>query len=100
MQDVSIHRLPLCAAGPIFLLVKKEDTREGTAMLKFKDANYPTGEELYALEQWARRERDRALARSLAAVASVVKAFFVRGLAIAFTGPGARTTRKHGVRHA
>jgi len=30
-----------------------------------KDFEYPTGDELYALEQWARHERSRALARLL-----------------------------------
>ena len=69
-------------------------------MFEFKDGNYPTAEELYALEQWARRERDRALARSFAAVASTVKSFFVRGFATVFSGAGARTVRKHVVRHA
>jgi hypothetical protein len=98
MQDVSIHRLSPCAAGPIFLLVEKESTRERTAtMLKDK---YPTGEELYALELWARRERDRALARAFVAGAVAVKRFLGRGLAFALRGPSARTIRAQVVKHA
>src|SRR3954464_9763674 len=99
MQDVSIHRLSSCAAGPIFPLVEKEDTRERTATM-FKDSNYPTGEELYALELWARRERDRALARAFVSGAEAVKKFLSRRLAFALRGTTARTIRAQVVNHA
>jgi hypothetical protein len=81
----------------------------------FKDKNYPTGEELYALELWARRERDRALARAFVSGAEAVKKFLSRGLAFAlhglalrgpafrgpaFRGPTARTIRAQVVNHA
>ena len=71
----------------------------------FKDSNYPTGEELYALELWARRERDRALARAFVSGAGAVKKFLARGLAFAFRGPAfrgptARTIRAQVVNHA
>ena len=66
-------------------------------MLKGK---YPTGEELYALELWARRERDRALARAFVAGAVAVKRFLVRGVAFALRGPSARTIRAQVVNHA
>jgi hypothetical protein len=66
-------------------------------MLKDK---YPTGEELYALELWARRERDRALARAFVAGAVAVKRFLGRGLAFALRAPSARTIRAQVVKHA
>ena len=71
----------------------------------FKDSKYPTGEELYALELWARRERDRALARAFISGAGAVKKFLVRGLAFAFRGPvfrgpTARTISAQVVHHA
>jgi hypothetical protein len=84
--------------------VEKEDTRERTATM-FKDSKYPTGEELYALELWARRERDRALARAFVTGAVAVKKFLARGLAFALRGPAsrgptARTIRAQVVNHA
>jgi hypothetical protein len=66
----------------------------------FKDSKYPTGEELYALELWARRERDRALARAFVAGALAVKKYLGRGLAFALRGPSARTIRAQVVNHA
>ncbi len=63
-----------------------------------KDAKYPTAEELYALEQWARRERDRALARFIAAGALAAKAFFARALTL--LRPSAHAAGKQVVRHA
>ena len=69
-------------------------------MTPFKDSKYPTGEELYALELWARRERDRALARAFVGGAEAVKKFLVRSLAFALRGPTARTIRAQVVNHA
>jgi hypothetical protein len=65
-----------------------------------KDFKYPTPAELYALEQWAHRERSKALARALLAGASAVKSFLARALAFALSGPSAQTVRKHVVHHA
>jgi hypothetical protein len=62
----------------------------------FKDSKYPTGEELYALELWARRERDRALARAFVTGAVAVKKFLARGLAFALRGPASRGPASRG----
>ncbi len=58
----------------------------------FKDGKYPTGEELYALELWARRERDRALARAFVNGVVAVKKYLSRGLAFALHGIALRPT--------
>src|SRR6266850_1018288 len=80
---------------PYLECVKKERKREKeVSMFKIK-GNYPTPEELYALEQWAHRERSKAVAKLLAAGASKLRAFVVRTLA-----PSAHTVRKHVVHHA
>lgn len=65
-----------------------------------KDFKYPSSEELYALEQWARRERSKALTRAIVAGASALKAFLARGFALALSRTSARTVRKHVVHHA
>ena len=57
--------------------------------------NYPTPDELYALEQWAHRERAKAVAQIIVAGASKLKSLVARVLA-----PSARTVRKHVVHHA
>ena len=56
-----------------------------------KDLQYPTGDELYALEQWARRERSKAMARLL-------KGFFSKVLS--FKGPSAKNVQRHAAHHA
>ncbi len=98
MQDVSFDRLSSCGGGPILSLVRKEKTRERQANMK--DINYPSTAELYALEQWARRERSKALAQALIAGGSAVKSFLARGFAVALSGPSAQTVPKHVVHHA
>lgn len=86
---VPLHRRPYPE------LVKKDDTREGiTRMFKLK-GKYPSPEELYALEQWAHRERSEALARLLVSAAKTLKEFVARAIA-----PSAHTVRKHAVNHA
>ena len=65
-----------------------------------KDFKYPSSAELYALEQWAHRERSNALARALVAGASAVKSFLARGLALALSGTSACMVREHVVHHA
>ena len=64
----------------------------------FKDYKHPTAAELYALELWARHERDRALARSFAAGASAGRALFAR--AFGLLRPSAHRAGKQMVRHA
>jgi hypothetical protein len=49
--------------SPIFQYVKREEERKAEA--EMKQFRYPTPEELYALEQWAHRERSKALAQML-----------------------------------
>jgi len=56
-----------------------------------KDLKYPTADELYALEQWARRERSKALAR-------ILKGFFSKVLS--FKGPSAKNVQRHVAYHA
>ena len=63
-------------------------------MFKIK-GNYPTPDELYALEQWAHSERSKALANLFVSGATKMRAFVVRILA-----PSALTVRKHVVNHA
>ena len=65
-----------------------------------KNFKYPTPGELYALEQWAHRERSKEMARLLVAGASAVKSFLARGLAFALRAPGAYAARKQVVHHA
>jgi hypothetical protein len=60
-----------------------------------KDFKYPSPEELYAFEQWARHQRSKELARILIAGASAVKSLLARGFA-----PSANTVRQHVVHHA
>ena len=60
-----------------------------------KDVKYPTAAELYALEQWAQRERAKAQAELLRAAFSAVKKLFRRALA-----PSAATVQKHTAHHA
>ena len=57
--------------------------------------SYPTPEELYALDQWAHRERSKAVARLVVAGAAKLKSLVARVLA-----PSAATVRKHVVHHA
>jgi hypothetical protein len=61
------------------------------AMKKDLEYRLPTSAELYALEQLARRERSREIARLLRAGASAVKSLVKRAIAV----PAAK-----GVRHA
>jgi hypothetical protein len=63
-------------------------------MFKLK-GNYPTPEELYALNQWAHRARSKAVARLIIAGASKLKSLVARILA-----PSATTVRRHVVHHA
>jgi len=63
-------------------------------MFKLK-GNYPTPEELYALKQWAHRERSKAVARLVVAGASKLSSLVARILA-----PSATTVRRHVVHHA
>lgn len=56
-----------------------------------KDFKYPTPDELYALEQWARHERSKALARLL-------KNFFSKVLSP--KGPSAKNVHRHVAHHA
>ena len=63
-----------------------------------EDFRYPTPAELYALEQWAHRERSKALARLIAAGAQALKKLFVR--AFALRGPSADSVQKQVAHHA
>ena len=92
MQDVNFDRLSSCIPGLILSFVRKEMT--GERQTSVKDFKYPSFAELYALEQWAHRERSKALARLLVAGASGVKSFLARGFAMASSGPSAHTSRK------
>jgi hypothetical protein len=65
-----------------------------------KDFKYPSPAELYAFDQWAHRERSKALARMLIAGASAVKTLLVRGFAFALSGPSAQSVRNQVVHHA
>ena len=65
-----------------------------------KDFKYPSPEELYALEQWAHRERSKALAQLLIAGASAAKSALARGIAFALRGPSANSVRAQVVQHA
>ena len=65
-----------------------------------KDFKYPTPDELYAFDQWAHRERSKALARLLLDGASAVKSLLARGFALALSGPSANAVREHVVHHA
>ena len=56
-----------------------------------KPFRYPTPDELYALEQWAHRERSKALAKLL-------KGFF--GKLFASRGPSAKNVHRHVANHA
>jgi len=59
---------------------------------------YPTPEELYALEQWAHRERSKALAQLIVSGAEALKKLFVR--AFALRGPSAESVCKQVAHHA
>jgi hypothetical protein len=103
MQDVSFDRLSSCVCGLMLSFVRKEMTTEEMTterQTNMKDFKSPAAGELYALEQWAHRERSEALARALVAGASAVKSFLARGFAFALSGPSAQTVRKHVVHHA
>jgi len=56
-----------------------------------KDFKYPTADELYALEQWARQERSKALAKLLKDVFRKV---------LSFKGPSAKNVHRHAAHHA
>ena len=58
----------------------------------------PSPEELYALEQWAHRERSKALARLIVVGAKALKELVVKTLTS--RGPTARGIRRQVVRHA
>jgi hypothetical protein len=101
MEDVSFDRLSSSITGLILPLVRKEMTSERQeSQMSTKEFDYPTAAELYALEQWAHRERSKGLARLLVAGASSVKSFLARGFAFALNGTSARMVRKHVVHHA
>jgi len=55
-----------------------------------KDFKCPSGDELYALEQWARQERAKALAKLL-------KNLF--GKVLSFKGPSAGNVHRHVAHH-
>ena len=102
MQDLSFDRLSSCIPGLILSCVRKETARERQTNMKnyMQDFQYPSLEELYAFEQWAHRERSKALARLLVAGASAVKSFLARGFALALSGPSAHAVREQVVHHA
>jgi hypothetical protein len=92
MIAVRIHRLSIAFQDLIFQQVKREEERKAeTDMEDFRDFKYPTPAELYALEQWAHRERSRALAQLL-------KTFFSK--LFASRGPSADIVQKHAAHHA
>jgi hypothetical protein len=94
-----IDRLSLDACGLIFSLVKSgnaERERTGTV----NNFTHPTSAQLYALEQFARRERAQAQARLIMAAALAVKGFFVRVLAYSRRGPSASNIQRQVVHHA
>src|SRR3954465_8063880 len=99
MQRMRIDRMSLDARGLIFLLVKSGNAeRERTDTVnKF---THPTSAQLYALEQYARRERARAQARLIVAAALAVKGFFFRALAYASRGPSASNIQRQVAHHA
>ena len=66
MQGVRIDRLYWRCAGPIF------------QHLKNRELNTPTPEQLYALEQAARLERSREIARLMSRAIAAVKNFALR----------------------
>src|SRR3954465_7999626 len=98
MQRMRIDRMSLDARGLIFLLVKTGNAeRERTDTVdKF---THPTSAQLYALEQFARRERARAQARLIMAAASAVKGFLVRVLAYSERGPSASNIERQVAHH-
>jgi hypothetical protein len=83
------HRLFVAFQSPIFQYVKREEERKAEA--EMKEFRYPTPEELYALEQWAHRERSKVLAKLL-------KGFFSK--MFSFRGPSAETVQRHAAHHA
>ena len=92
MPDLSFCRLSLDCRGLIFSLVKKE------RQTNMKQQRLPTPGELYALEQWAYRERSRAIARLIVAGAHALKALLAR--AVATRAPTAEEISRQVVRHA
>src|SRR3954465_2249262 len=99
MQRMRIDRMSLDARGLIFLLVKSGYV-ERERMDTVNKFTHPTSAQLYALEQYARRERARAQARLIMAAASAVKAFFVRVHAFFERGPSASNIQRQVAHHA
>jgi hypothetical protein len=99
MQRLRIDRLSLDARGLIFSLVKSGNA-ERERMDTVSSFTHPTSAQLYALEQYARRERALAQARLIKAAASAVKRFFVRALAYRSRGPSASNIRRQVAHHA
>jgi hypothetical protein len=100
-----IDRLSLDARGLIFSLVKsgyveRERTDTVNKFTHSTGALHPSTARLYALEQYARRERARAQARLIMAAASAVKRFLVRGLAFFERGPSASNIQRQVAHHA
>ena len=88
MRGVRFHRLYVDAAGPMFLLVKRDRNNEGKTMQPYR---FPTSAELYSLELRARRMRNEELGRLLRNGALAIKAAFERAVS---------QLRTKGVRHA
>jgi hypothetical protein len=74
--------------------VKRGEERKAEA--EMKDFKYPTGEELYALEQWARRQRSKAMAELIQAGFARVKPF----LRNVFSSSKAKSVQRHAGHHA
>src|SRR5260221_14626239 len=87
-----------CAAYPYLPSVKKEEMRE--RQIQMSKTNIPSFEELYALEQWARRERAKAQARLFLSAFAAVKALVVRIVRGVARVPAASEIRKQAVNHA
>ena len=98
MHRLSFYRLSLALRGLIFPFVRKEEMRERQMqMSKFR---IPSPNELYALEQWARRERAKAQARLFLSAIAAVKALATRALQSISRVPSASEIRKQVVNHA
>ncbi len=98
MQGLSFYRLSLDRAGLIFQSVKKEETRE--RQMQMSEFKVPSPAELYALEQWARRERAKAQARLFLSAVGALKALAVRAARAVTRAPSAAEVSKQVVHHA
>jgi hypothetical protein len=94
MQGLRKDRLSLAFQALIFQYVKREEERKAEA--EMKDFKYPTAEELYALEQWAHRQRSKAVAQLIKAGFAQTK-LFLRGV---FSSSSAKSVQRHAGHHA